>query len=284
VSAPVFLVEPGVLAAIRPGDAYLLDGAEGWHAGVVQRRAPGERLDVVDGAGIRLECLVGSVGGEGVTLHVVARTDEPPPDVALVLVQALAKGDRDELAIEAATEVGADVVVPWQAERSVVVWRGDRAAKSRSRWLGTVRAAAKQSRRAWIPAVELAVDGRGLVDRVHRTVGAGGVALVLHEEATEPLAQVDLAGLGAGRVADDGSSAQRTACRAPGSGARSSSSSALRAGSQRASSGRSSGQVRSPCASDRMCCGPRRPARSLSRCSLNGSDAGAEPTAAVSGP
>jgi 16S rRNA (uracil1498-N3)-methyltransferase len=218
VSAPVFLVEPGVLAAIRPGDAYLLDGAEGWHAGVVQRRAPGERLDVVDGAGIRLECLVGSVGGEGVTLHVVARTDEPPPDVALVLVQALAKGDRDELAIEAATEVGADVVVPWQAERSVVVWRGDRAAKSRSRWLGTVRAAAKQSRRAWIPAVELAVDGRGLVDRVHRTVGAGGVALVLHEEATEPLAQVDLAGLGAGRVADDPSSAAADGL--PGTGQR----------------------------------------------------------------
>jgi 16S rRNA (uracil1498-N3)-methyltransferase len=114
--------------------------------------------------------------------------------------------------------VGADVVVPWQAERSVVVWRGDRAAKSRSRWLGTVRAAAKQSRRAWIPAVELAVDGRGLVDRVHRTVGAGGVALVLHEEATEPLAQVDLAGLGAGRVADDGSSAAADGL--PGTGQR----------------------------------------------------------------
>lgn len=218
MSAPVFLVEPGVLAAVRPGDAYLLDGAEGRHAGVVQRRSAGERVDVVDGAGVRLECLVGSVGGEGVTLHVVSRADEPAPDVALVLVQALAKGDRDELAIEAATEVGADVVVPWQAERSVVVWRGDRAAKSRSRWLGTVRAAAKQSRRAWIPAVELAVDGRGLVDRVHRTVGAGGVALVLHEEATEPLAQVELAGLGAGRVADDGSSAAADGL--PGTGQR----------------------------------------------------------------
>jgi 16S rRNA (uracil1498-N3)-methyltransferase len=218
VSAPVFLVEPGVLAAVRPGDAYLLDGAEGRHAGVVQRRSPGERVDVVDGAGVRLECLVGSVGGDGVTLHVAARTDEPPPDVALVLVQALAKGDRDELAIEAATEVGADVVVPWQAERSVVVWRGDRAAKSRSRWLGTVRAAAKQSRRAWVPTVELAVDGRGLVDRVRRTVGAGGVALVLHEEATEPLAQVDLAGLGAGRVAEPRSSAAADGL--PGAGQR----------------------------------------------------------------
>ncbi|MGV8977390.1 MAG: 16S rRNA (uracil(1498)-N(3))-methyltransferase [Cellulomonas sp.] len=192
MSAPVFLVEPGALAGTRPGGTYLLDGAEGRHAGVVQRRSEGERVDVVDGAGVRLACLVGAVDGEGVTLQVVARTDEPAPQVALVLVQALAKGDRDELAIEAATEVGVDVVVPWQAERSVVVWRGDRAAKSRSRWLGTVRAAAKQSRRAWIPEVELAVDGRGLVERVRRTVGDGGVALVLHEEASEPLAQVDL--------------------------------------------------------------------------------------------
>lgn len=198
MSAPVFLVEPGALGAIGPGSAYLLDGAEGRHAGVVQRRVPGERVDVVDGAGARLECVVGSVGAEGVTLHVVARTDESAPDVLLVLVQALAKGDRDELAIEAATEVGADAVVPWQAERSVVVWRGDRAAKSRSRWLGTVRAAAKQSRRAWIPEVELAVDGRGLVARVSGTVGAGGLALVLHEEASEPLAHVDLSDLGAG--------------------------------------------------------------------------------------
>lgn len=207
MSAPVFLVEPGALAAVLPGGAFLLDGAEGRHAGVVQRRAAGERVDVVDGAGVRLECLVGAVGGDGVTLQVVARTDEPVPDVALVLVQALAKGDRDEMAIEAATEVGADAVVPWQAERSVVVWRGDRAAKSRSRWLGTVRAAAKQSRRAWVPTVELAVDGRGLVERVRQTVGAGGVALVLHEEASEPIAHVDLEGLVVTRATDAGSAA-----------------------------------------------------------------------------
>ncbi len=216
MSAPVFLVESGALAATRPGGTYLLDGAEGRHAGVVQRRCAGERVDIVDGAGVRLECLVGAVGGEGVTLQVVARTDERAPEVALVLVQALAKGDRDELAIEAATEVGADAVVPWQAERSVVVWRGDRSAKSRLRWLATVRAAAKQSRRAWIPEVELAVDGRGLVERVQRTVGAGGVALVLHEEASEPLARVDLARLGATTVADDGSSATADGTRGVG--------------------------------------------------------------------
>lgn len=187
MSAPVFLTEPGGLRDVVAGGTYLLDGAEGRHAGVVQRRGPGERVDVVDGTGIRLVGVVESTGADGVRLRVLARDEEPPDRPALVLAQALAKGDRDELAIEAATEVGVDAVLPWQAARSIVVWRGDRAAKSRARWLGTVRAATKQARRSRVPAVELAVDTAGLVRRVADVVAAGGAALVLHEEATVPL-------------------------------------------------------------------------------------------------
>ena len=192
MSAPVFLAEPGALRDVDPGGVYLLDGAEGRHAGVVQRRGPGERVDVVDGAGVRLLGVVESTGPEGVLLRVVDRRDEAVGRPSLVIVQALAKGDRDELAIEAATEVGADAVLPWQAARSVVVWRGDRAAKSRARWIGTVRAATKQSRRSRIPDVEQAVDTAGLATRVARVVSAGGSALVLHEEATTPLRAAEL--------------------------------------------------------------------------------------------
>lgn len=192
MSAPVFLAEPGTLAGVAAGGTYLLDGSEGRHAGVVQRRGPGERVDVVDGAGVRLVGVVESVGGEGVHLRVEDVVVEPAPGFALVLVQALAKGDRDEMAIEAATEVGADGVLPWQADRSIVVWRGERAAKSRARWLGTVRAAAKQARRARVPDVGTAVDSRALAQRVRAAVDAGGAALVLHEEATLPIADVPL--------------------------------------------------------------------------------------------
>jgi 16S rRNA (uracil1498-N3)-methyltransferase len=198
VSAPVFLVEPGDLAGVDAGGTYLLEGAEGRHAGVVQRRSPGERVDVVDGAGVRLLGTVEAVDSGRVRLSVLERVQEPAGDPALVLVQALAKGDRDELAIEAATEVGADAVVPWQAERSVVVWRGDRAAKSRARWVGTVRAATKQARRAHLPDVAVAVDTPLLADRVRACVAAGGAALVLHEEAADPLAAVPLPAAGTG--------------------------------------------------------------------------------------
>jgi 16S rRNA (uracil1498-N3)-methyltransferase len=198
VTAPVFLAEPGSLAALAPGGTYLLDGTEGRHAGVVQRRSPGERVDVVDGAGTRVVAEVDSVGAEGVHLRVREVVVEPVPAPRLLLVQALAKGDRDEMAIEAATEVGADGVVPWQAERSIVVWRGDRAAKSRARWLGTVRTAAKQARRAHVPAVELSLDTAALARRAREVVEAGGAVLVLHEEATSPLAEVALPAPGSG--------------------------------------------------------------------------------------
>ncbi|GEN78549.1 16S rRNA (uracil(1498)-N(3))-methyltransferase [Actinotalea fermentans] len=192
MSAPVFLAEPGMLDGYGPGSAYVLDGAEARHAGVVQRRRAGERVDVADGAGVRLECVVATVEPGRLELDVLARHEEAAPGVRLVLAQALAKGDRDELAIEAATEVGVDEVVPWQAERSVVVWRGDRAAKSRARWLATVREATKQSRRARLPHVAHALDTAGLTARVRAVVGAGGTALVLDGAGSEAIATVAL--------------------------------------------------------------------------------------------
>ena len=110
----------------------------------------------------------------------------PGPAVRLVLVQALAKGDRDELAAETATELGIDAVVPWQAERSIVRWKAERAAKAHAKWQSVVTAAAKQARRAWIPEVRPAVDGAGL----QAAVAAADLAVILHEDAVRPLRQV----------------------------------------------------------------------------------------------
>ncbi|CAM3815122.1 16S rRNA (uracil(1498)-N(3))-methyltransferase [Isoptericola cucumis] len=192
MSAPVFLAEGSDLGSLAPGGLYVLDGAEGRHAGVVQRRGPGERLDVVDGAGTRLRCVVESVDGPQVHLRVEDVVVDPAPGVVLTLVQALAKGDRDELAVEAAVEVGVDAVVPWQAERSVVVWRGQRAAKSRAKWVATVRSAVKQARRACLPPVSEALTSRRLAARAGEVVAAGGAVVVLHEDASTPLADVAL--------------------------------------------------------------------------------------------
>jgi 16S rRNA (uracil1498-N3)-methyltransferase len=195
MSAPVFLAEAATahpLSEYAVGSLYVLDGAEGRHAGVVQRRGPGERIDVVDGAGVRLRTVVESVHGAEVHLRVEQTDVEPVPAVVVTLVQALAKGDRDEMATEAATETGGEAIIPWQAERSVVVWRGDRAAKSRARWVSTVRAATKQARRSRIPDVEVPLTTKQLAARAREVVAAGGTVAVLHEEATVALATVPL--------------------------------------------------------------------------------------------
>ena len=182
MTLPVFLAEDVA------GERVVLTGSEGHHAATVRRLRVGEAVDVVDGRGTRASCTVALVGRDVVELDVVSRLTEPAPSPRLVLVQALAKGDRGELAVELATEVGVDEVVPWAAQRSVVKWSAERGDKALGRWRATAREAAKQSRRAWVPQVTSAVTTVQVCDRL--TNAAAG--LVLHEAATAPLATVDL--------------------------------------------------------------------------------------------
>lgn len=199
MTLPVFLADDLLVpaaGALAAGDRARLEGAEGRHAAVVRRLGAGEPFDVVDGDGLRLTCETVGVSGPAVDLVVRGRREEPPARPELILVQALAKGGRDEQAIETATEVGVDRIVPWQANRSIVRWSGAKAERSRARWADTVRAAAKQSRRARVPGVLPALDSRGLVRWVAALLDEGGRCLICHEEAdrtlTERLAGADL--------------------------------------------------------------------------------------------
>ncbi len=192
MSAPVFLGDPEELADARPGTTLTVRGREGRHAVAVRRLRPGETVDVVDGDGTRARGAVVTAAGDELTVQVEDVTREPEPRVRLTLVQALAKGSRDEDAVEAATEVGIDAVVPWQSERCVSVWAGPKAARGRDRWRAVALAAAKQSRRARVPHVADLVQGRALLPLVEEVIAAGGSVLVLHEEATAPLATAAL--------------------------------------------------------------------------------------------
>ncbi|MFE7631258.1 16S rRNA (uracil(1498)-N(3))-methyltransferase [Kocuria sp. NPDC057446] len=185
MSLPVFKVEPGRLAGLGPGAALTVTGPEARHAVTVRRLAPGERLELVDGAGTRATAELRAGDRDSMEVGVVAVTTEPARTPRLVLVQALAKGERDLMAVETATELGIDAVVPWQADRSIVRWKKERAAKSHEKWVHTVAAAAKQSRRAAWPEVLPLCTTRELT----RLLAEPGTrALVLHEEAHEPLA------------------------------------------------------------------------------------------------
>lgn len=188
MTEPVFLATPAELAPLAPGSSWTLTGAEGHHARTVRRLAPGEPIDVVDGDGRRVSCTVEAPAPDGLQLQVESVEDEPGNVHELVLVQALAKGGRDEMAVEAATELGVDGVVPWQAERSIVRWKADKAPKGRGKWEAAVRSAAKQSRRARIPSVDVPVGLAGLVERCSNA----DLALLLHESATTGISNLQL--------------------------------------------------------------------------------------------
>lgn len=186
MSDPLFLLPRAALATAQAGDQVRLDGAEGRHAADVTRLTVGEALLLADGTGLRAHARVRAVAPGELLLDLVALDREPEPQPRFTLVQALAKGDRDLLGIEVGTELGVDEVVPWQAERSIVRWRGERTAKSHRKWVQTVQAASKQARRARVPEVAPLADRR----EVCRRVREADLALVLHEEATTPLAGV----------------------------------------------------------------------------------------------
>jgi 16S rRNA (uracil1498-N3)-methyltransferase len=181
---PVFLVEH-----LPAGADAVLDGPEGHHAATVRRLRTGESLVLCDGRGGLARCAVRDVARDTVTLTVAERWTEPQPQPRVVLAQALAKGNRGELAVELATEAGVDEILPWRAARCVATWddgpRGDRAL---AKWRSTAREAAKQARRAWCPPVRPPVDTPSLAEHA-RTVT---LSLVLHETATQRLGDVTM--------------------------------------------------------------------------------------------
>jgi 16S rRNA (uracil1498-N3)-methyltransferase len=165
-----------------------LRGREGKHASTVRRLSPGERVDITDGAGTVAECVVAASKPGELELTVLTRRTVARPVPRVAVLQAIPKGDRGELAVELLTEVGADIIVPWAAERSVAVWRGERAARSRSRWSSAAEEAAKQSRRAWFPEVTEQAD----LAAATRRVAAASLAIVLDPDAAEAVTAIKL--------------------------------------------------------------------------------------------
>jgi len=188
MTLPLHLLAPEALAGRGVGELVVLDGPEGRHAATVRRTRVGEHLLLTDGAGLRVEGEVVAVGPGTLDLRVVSVASDPEPVPRFVLVQALAKNDRDDQAVEAATECGVDEVVPWQASRSVVQWRGDRGEKARRKWEAVLVAATKQSRRTRRPVLAPTASTADVATRVR----GSAAAFVLHEDATEPLAGATL--------------------------------------------------------------------------------------------
>jgi 16S rRNA (uracil1498-N3)-methyltransferase len=179
VSPPLFLVD-----ALPAGERFRLDGSEGHHAATVQRLRPGEALVLADGKGATAAAVVTAAGRDVLDITMTERAYTPPADPRITVVQAIAKGERGELAVQVMTEVGVDEVVPWPAARSVARWRDERPL---TRWRAVAREAAKQARRAWLPDVAAVASTAEVVARLGTAAG-----YVLDRDAAERLATVAL--------------------------------------------------------------------------------------------
>jgi len=116
----------------------------------VLRLRDGESVTITDGAGGWRPCVVAGSGLEPTGgVRSVPRTR---PELTIAV--APPKGDRLEWLVVKCTEVGIDRIVLLDAERSVVRWKGDRAAKQLDRLGKLVVEASMQSRRVWLPTIE----------------------------------------------------------------------------------------------------------------------------------
>jgi len=170
------------------GLAVTLGGSEGKHAVNVRRMRVGEGIQLSDGRGLRVRGTVSALGNNSLTVAIDSVIRETEPTVGLTIIQALAKGDRDELSIQAATELGCWGVIPWQADRSISKWEGPKIAKSVDRWQTIVAEAAKQSLRVFEPKVAQPISSKQL----NSSVGDFDLVLVLDPTAEAGLGSLEI--------------------------------------------------------------------------------------------
>jgi 16S rRNA (uracil1498-N3)-methyltransferase len=165
------MVEPMFTATLSPepreGDLFELKGGEAKHAISVRRMRVGEAIQLTDGRGLRVKGSIQSISGNALQLKISSVTKEASPTIQITLVQALAKGDRDELAVQAATELGISQVIPWESDRSVSRWIGIKEQKAVERWQTIATEASKQALRAWHPIVQSPIKGVQVADLVN---------------------------------------------------------------------------------------------------------------------
>lgn len=143
---------------VNPEQVYnkevIIKGPDVNHIKNVLRMKPGEQVEVNDGEGIRHLCELEALEPECVRLRVLdtwAADIELPS--RLYLFQGLPKGDKMELIVQKAVELGVYEVIPVATKRAVVKLDEKKAAKKTARWNGIAESGAKQSGRSRIPRV-----------------------------------------------------------------------------------------------------------------------------------
>ncbi len=145
-----FFVAPGDLGK----DKIIVTGPDVKHITRVLRLGPGEVIELLDGSGMAARARIEAIDRDTIIcsrLEVYEPPGEPP--VRVTLLQGLPKGEKMELIIQKATELGISEIIPVACRRSVVQLTGEKAGARRERWQRVAMEAAKQCRRPLVPVV-----------------------------------------------------------------------------------------------------------------------------------
>ena len=162
------------------GASYSFNSEDANHAIKVLRIEVGEIFRVSDGNGGWANVQVAEVTKRSLETTVLEIGKQEPLEIQFTVVQALPKSDRAKEAVELLTEAGADLIVPWLANRSIS------RTEVISKFATTAREASKQSRRLFIPQLHETVKEKGVIELIK----SADLALVFHESATVKLSEI----------------------------------------------------------------------------------------------
>jgi len=149
------------------GDHVTLSTDEARHLRDVLRLGPGDEIDVFDGAGREFQCAIEESRRDWASLRVIvevpAKKPESPLDLTLAI--ALLKGEKFDLVVQKATELGVRRIQPVITQRADVRLRDDQDAKRGTRWQRIAMESAKQSGRARVPEIAAPISFASLLDR-----------------------------------------------------------------------------------------------------------------------
>ena len=149
-----FYATPAAFAADE--NSATLGAEETRHLRDVLRLQSGDEVYVFDGAGREFHCAIDTIGKDSTKLQVIAEVEPNRPEspLHLTLAIALLKGEKFDLVIQKATELGVKRIVPLATERADVRLRdGEEANRRVTRWRRIALEAAKQTGRAVVPEV-----------------------------------------------------------------------------------------------------------------------------------
>ena len=141
-------------AALSVGARVVLPESSAAHLVRVLRLEPGDDCVLFNGDGHDYDARLLSAGKRGAEAEIVSRraTGNESP-LRIVLLQGIARGEKMDLILQKATELGVAAIVPVQAERTEVKLDAERLAKRIGHWRSVIVSACEQSGRAQVPAL-----------------------------------------------------------------------------------------------------------------------------------